>query len=1182
MGLETIVMLALSYGASFLAASLADKPKQKNFLRDDKPTTLADRGSYVPLVLGRRRIGYLFGWAGNRDVKQEVTGETGGKGGGGSKKTYANVYHEDGWHILCVGPVWALHGIRQEGIVIFGDTITQNTTPSGSVIDLGKEGAFQIFWGECDQPINTMLGTGIGINSRWPHVCSIYWISKRLGTSARWGTIDYELEVLPTIDTAVVAESYHVYTNEVVKFTGEPVNPANEAWSTAILAGLASTVYSEVMNKDGSCDLILTRRRNIGPRNNVMRVRHSDGVVLWVTSVASGDTPKGSSFDEQEDYFFHNHTGGTSLARLNVVDGTLDWEVENGNPFGYTGSQGVAVLSDDAVFLPKAVVAIGTNSGLGTNRLLLFDHATGYPINSTNDEPDPAMTPALQKEFDFQSDFTSTQTPYRILVWHEGRQLIVPHTGGTLAGGAPIQTPTGLANVTAFDIDTGAVVWRSEFLAGSHSVEDLALIDPAGDNPKIVAHYGGAPTSHAILSLVSGQEGLVLSRINSIANSATAQPRWDSKGHVWSGEVSTNVDMTVVEAEQPDERVYVRDISVTPPPPGSPLGFNVVPRGPDIVAATSVLNEGVRPDIVIKQLMTGTYPHGMGIHPSLIDCQSLNALNLVAQNELLGVNILLADGIVGSQAIADMMQDIGMMLYENGNALKFQMIREVTSAPLLTDDFVLPPQPEIDYTFGPKKTDRMVFTFKDRAKNYRDVDLQVDDDSSSSQHGRPNTRKISISSVTDHGTASSIVNRRQQEELASLVGFRLNLTRDGADLRPGEIFIVENVATMICMATEIDPQDRKAKVDAVASYYADVVPDFVPGEGINTAETLPVAPDAPFFPLETPYSFSNGQDANLAISVVRNRAHQEIAGADVWVSSDDITYDLSTTQNAHAPGGDLDDDFDTTELAPCGIVEDGPRFTTDDPAGITTVENLDADETGWRSGIQACIIVDTATSEFEIFYLRSIEALGSNQYRLKGLINCRGESQPRAHVIGDRVFIFRPDSIRQQLHAYLSLDVTTYVKTQPRTSAEIQSLSDVTSQGVLIKGNAFRPLPLSNFYGNWQEWGPLNEFATGTDIDFSWTYRIKPGQGLGAGQLPAGVPIGTDTPSPEGTFTIVFTDVADVVKRTVTGLTSPAYIYTNANLVSDFTSEPASFKAKVQQVNGAYSTDVLEITIVRV
>ena len=66
----TTTMLLLSIGLSILAAKLLQK-KNKALAQDDKQTTLATRGSYIPRVIGRRRVGAV--WAPSAELRPNQT-----------------------------------------------------------------------------------------------------------------------------------------------------------------------------------------------------------------------------------------------------------------------------------------------------------------------------------------------------------------------------------------------------------------------------------------------------------------------------------------------------------------------------------------------------------------------------------------------------------------------------------------------------------------------------------------------------------------------------------------------------------------------------------------------------------------------------------------------------------------------------------------------------------------------------------------------------------------------------------------------------------------------------------------------------------------------------------------------------------------------------------------------------
>lgn len=234
-------LLALGLALSYAAGKLIPKPKNPF---DDKPTSLAQRGSFLPRLIGRGRLGVIFAWAGGRRTRDEKM--SGGKGGGLFGGTSQAVYVEDGWHQLCMGPAYALHRIYMNGQIIFDGPITPITHPSGATVDLGKEGSFRIFWGEFDQPINTFLGSlddngnvRVGISSRWPGVCYVEWRAKRLGTSAVWPIMEYEMEVRPQQTILTDTDAYLEPTEFVLD------GPSHTLSSTQ--AGAAGSGYFRIL-----------------------------------------------------------------------------------------------------------------------------------------------------------------------------------------------------------------------------------------------------------------------------------------------------------------------------------------------------------------------------------------------------------------------------------------------------------------------------------------------------------------------------------------------------------------------------------------------------------------------------------------------------------------------------------------------------------------------------------------------------------------------------------------------------------------------------------------------------------------------------------------------------------------------------------------------------------------------
>jgi hypothetical protein len=214
-----LVQFAIGVGLSWLAGKLLSGDQDR--LDNDKPTTLSKRGSYISWFLGVRRVAPVFCAAHGRYSRKERQ-KSGGKGSALAPKV--EVWYESGWHALAVGPCDALHKILQGGKAIYTGPITPDSHPSGSLISAGDEGEFRIYWGESSQPVDADLAAYTTINSRYPDLCYVYWVKKRLGQSPTWPVLDYELERRP-VTTELTTDGW---VEPTLTLTGETVNIADE------------------------------------------------------------------------------------------------------------------------------------------------------------------------------------------------------------------------------------------------------------------------------------------------------------------------------------------------------------------------------------------------------------------------------------------------------------------------------------------------------------------------------------------------------------------------------------------------------------------------------------------------------------------------------------------------------------------------------------------------------------------------------------------------------------------------------------------------------------------------------------------------------------------------------------------------------------------------------------------
>lgn len=223
MGLEFFAFLVISIGLSYLAAKLL-APKQPKPNLDKRPTTTSERGTFIPWIKGRRRVGAVIGHVWDRYTRQESPpGGGGGKKGGGSDDPKVTIYYESAWHILAVGHGRSLRTVWKSGKKIWSGHLHTGNWPNGGYVDLGKEGGFYIYWGtqtssDLSDAGLTYLNNQIGINSYWPKHFFVIWKPKRLGQSANWGDIQYEIEMRP---------QNHGVLTQTTATLGTGMNPAH-------------------------------------------------------------------------------------------------------------------------------------------------------------------------------------------------------------------------------------------------------------------------------------------------------------------------------------------------------------------------------------------------------------------------------------------------------------------------------------------------------------------------------------------------------------------------------------------------------------------------------------------------------------------------------------------------------------------------------------------------------------------------------------------------------------------------------------------------------------------------------------------------------------------------------------------------------------------------------------------
>lgn len=233
LGNANLALFLVGVGLS-VAAQLIWKQKLPGPVKDNNPSTQVERGSFVPIVIGRARVAPIIGFISEPIVRSAATMGNGGGGGGalagitrylfgvgdaggkrqddgGSQRITEYTYKI--WHIVCVGPVQQVHQIwynggiplyGQDGYTPIAHQAGDLITPTIAIDNAVNAGNARFYWGFPDQPKATELKqamdaftNGNAPDSRWPLVCHVFWESLRVGNIKQVPLMEYEVSVVP-------------------------------------------------------------------------------------------------------------------------------------------------------------------------------------------------------------------------------------------------------------------------------------------------------------------------------------------------------------------------------------------------------------------------------------------------------------------------------------------------------------------------------------------------------------------------------------------------------------------------------------------------------------------------------------------------------------------------------------------------------------------------------------------------------------------------------------------------------------------------------------------------------------------------------------------------------------------------------------------------------------------------
>jgi hypothetical protein len=199
-------------------------------------------------------------------------------------------------------------------------------------------------------------------------------------------------------------------------------------------------------------------------------------------------------------------------------------------------------------------------------------------------------------------------------------------------------------------------------------------------------------------------------------------------------------------------------------------------------------------------------------------------------------------------------------------------------------------------------------------------------------------------------------------------------------------------------------------------------------------------------------------------------------------------------------------------------------------------------------------IVGSGTAR-EVWYVRWLESLGGDQYRLRGVMRHRHFSAKQAWPAGTPVVLFDVDAVQDFTDLLMAPQESVYLKSQPIGNASIV-LADIDSEQLDLYGEGVRPLPVSALRAGDPGGAQSNSYYFPNDVTIRWGWRAKPGPSDGCpAELGAGDPVFVVPPS-DGTVRLRVTNPNDGdAEVRVVDLeldVDGTYVYTQEQIKTDF------------------------------
>ena len=1158
---EYVAYGLVSYILAGIAQSLLDEGLDQP-IQEQKPAQFSEEGTWIPLMIGRYRVGANQGrpW-GRFFIEEPVDGE-GGKGhGGGGSSSKQTVWYESGWHRIAVsaGEMY-LHRIFVNGEVLWEGELNSVDDPSGTQVDLGGEGSFRVYWGEKDQPIDDYLPEGLsGHTARWPGVFHIVWLNRRLGGFAVWQAHEYEVEARPWypgfgfgVNTGITGTRYY--------YNG--------------LGQIGNVLNLNVANNDTTPSS--PPRPHVGVFGNKTGVISNNGV----SYIRLSEQPE---ISETKNFrvFSANYTSGTFYRVQNqsavYPHGLYEYDWDLTSSFVQQGPDAGKWSFDRRAWdlfvqepPPTSLVSSSESPYYYRFRSTASDGMTdGFHIESSLVSPYNDYTTGTQEWEIYVTNVRSqTGSIYRIDIGFENTTTPLNNKGSITwtATGVEIQEENG-AEITVTNVgrfSTGPDWYKIKV---RYYTENGFTSSSAGENRnlrlKAFAYEGD--WNHTIelylFHKVYQQEtygnwadGVTYDR-NRIVYGTTGNLYICTQTHVSNTDrkPTTGTDWAnywSLVSGTPGVDWFANQEAFWEVPGIATSGLTRIFLDEPLqnaIAATGLVTllgiggtgapGGANAAFIIQQLLFAPWPKGLGLSTDLFeykegDFSLQNLANLIGESgEGLRSHVLLQRGEKVRSVLNNLLLEIGITLVWNPVTGKygFKLIRPGDVAVEIPKK-AIKKAPQKTKGLGAEAPNNVIYKFLDFDKRFRTTTIPKPNDGNTDLRARLDIKEHSILSATDLEAADSIAQRIDtisggQTNTRKFIGLRgcrnlsvgqlIRLEGENEDLRVIQVGPVDVNAVDIPVEAVVDTLSEVANVANMTAPPS--------GERNTSYEDLHTEL------IQLPQVLSPTENS-FALLRIRQSA-SETSGIG-YVSRDNTTFEQIPVTTVTGGIFLQELDSDTNFRLPSGSQK--LLFEAKGPDATRLTRTLTDDL--FMAGQQI------AYMNGEFFFLKGISAVGENIYELTGLLRGRYSTDRATHAAGDTIYIFNIQTLSPTTHRLL-YPGTIHFKSAPRA----HDISTVTSASTDVDNISYSPRPVTSLRN--YPYGGTGLYYAGDDFDFRWNYIHPEGRRArtGAGFQGAGEVTGmSDLYDSYFEVTISPLGYSDQVFTT----TTPQYTLTNADLKS--------------------------------